>query len=168
MLQARIGSSTFISWIDKAEKAVVDSVQTSSLPKHNLCEGFAALNIEYGRPLSERARAVLDAADDTAATSDAPTIATAASTTPTELLPPQAPDLTPLTVENCVGRHVLVPQSEWPAWPCHENNGNGWSAQIVDYSSRLRAARIAYTEAANARGIPYEDVHMQLHALLPA
>ena len=61
---ARLGTSTFISWVDAAEKAVADSVQTSSLPKHNLCEGFAAMHLEFGRPLGAHAQAIIDAADD--------------------------------------------------------------------------------------------------------
>ena len=51
-------------WVDAAEAAVVDSVQTSNLPKHDLCEGFAQLQVEYGHPINPRARALLDADDD--------------------------------------------------------------------------------------------------------
>ena len=52
----------------------------------------------------------------------APTIAAAP-------LPP--PDLRPVTRSNAVGRHVLVPASEWPVWPCEECGGLGWRCEVV-------------------------------------
>ena len=47
-------------------------------------------------------------------------------------------------------------------------DGAGWNAHVIDYNSRLGAALIAYTDATTPRGVPYEDVHLQLHALRPA
>ena len=162
---ARIGSSQFISWVDKAEKALVDSIQTANLPKHNLCEGFAGLHIEFGRQLTPRARAVLDAAHNGVDSVEPPAIESAVPP-PADAAPP--PDLTPLSAANCIGRRVIVPQSEWPDMPCYENDGAGWNAHVIDYNSRLGAALIAYTDATTPRGVPYEDVHLQLHALRPA
>ena len=153
---ARLGTSRYISWVEAAEKAVVDAVQTANLPKYDLCEGFAGLQIEYGRALGPRAQAVLDAADD-AAVADA---------TPTRQLTPP-PDLTPLTAENCVGRRVLVPAATWPQYRCDEHQGQGWSATVIRYNARHNAATVAFTDAVTARGIPYADVELRLDVLAP-
>ena len=154
---ARLGTSQYIHWVAAAEKAVVDSVQTANLPKYDLCEGFAGLQIEFGRTLGPRAQAVLDAADEAAA----------AETAPAQPSPAPATDLSPLTTENCVGRRVLVPATTWPQYRCDEHNGQGWSATIVKYNARHGAATVAFTDATTARGIPYADVELRLNVLAP-
>ena len=153
---ARLGTSRYISWVEAAEKAVVDSVQTANLPKYDLCEGFAGLQIEYGRTLGPRAQAVLDAADEAAAADQAPMQS-----------PVPPPDSRPLTADNCVGRRVLVPAEAWPQYRCEEHNGRGWTATIVSYSVRHSAATVAFVDAVTARGIPYADVELRLDALTP-
>ena len=54
---------------------------------------------------------------------------------------------------------------ELPA--CDENEGRGWTGQVVSYSQRLDAARVAFTHAVTPRGINYEDVELQLGILSP-
>ena len=70
----------------------------------------------------------------------------------------------------CPGRHgrrVMVPASEWPGFACAENNGQGWTCDIVSYSARHTAATVAFVEAVTARGLPYADVDIRLHVLAP-
>ena len=122
---ARLGTSTFTSWVDAAEKAVTDLVQTSSLPKYNLCEGFAAMHLEFGRPLGAHAQVVIDATDDAEAA--APEHALVA-------LPPA--DVRPLTLDNCHRRRVLVPRTYWPPYDCDEHGGRGWTGRVVDVVPR--------------------------------
>ena len=153
---ARLGTSRYIGWVEAAEKAVVDSVQTANLPKYDLCEGFAGLQIEFGRTLGPRAQAILDAADEAATAEAAP-------------IQPRAPppDLRALTADNCVGRRVLVAATTWPQYCCDENDGRGWTARVVKYSARHNAATVAFVDAVTARGIPYADVELRLDALMP-
>jgi len=66
----------------------------------------------------------------------------------------------------CVGRRVLVPRGMYPSYACDENNGHGWTA-IVLSCTRAGVATLRYVEAATARGIPYEDISVQLNALTP-
>ena len=137
---------------DQAEKVVVDSVQTANLPIYDNSEGFANLHIEYARPLTARARAIIDAADEAAAAGRQPIIA-----------PP--PDPSPLTQSNCTGRRVLVPKHLWPSWQCDENGGAGWTATVI--SRRGADARVAYIDATDERGVAFEDVYLKLHVLEP-
>ena len=153
---ARLGTSTFVTWVDAAEKAVGDSVQTSNLPKYNLCEGFAAMHLEFGRPLGVRAQAIIDAADD-------------ANATAAEQPPPAAPqaDTRPLTLDNCLQRRVLVPRTCWPAYPCDEHGGRGWTGRIVDVVRRGHAVRVEFVHAVDQRGLQYEDTQLVLAVLEP-
>ena len=77
-----------------------------------------------------------------------------------------APDLSPLAASTCVGRRVLVPHSTYPSYVCDEQGGRGWSAIILS-CTRAGVATLRYTDAATARGVPYEDVSLQLAALTP-
>ena len=156
---ARLGTSKFITWVDAAERAVVDSVQTANIPKCNLCEGFAGLHLEFGRTLGDRAQAILEAEDEAEAD---PSPAAAPP-------PPPPPDLRPLTASNCVGRRVLVPAALWPSFQCSENEGAGWSAMVTRWDARSSppGAVVAFTDAVDARGLSYEDVTLQLGALRP-
>jgi hypothetical protein len=76
------------------------------------------------------------------------------------------PDLSPLRADTCLGRQVLVPHSEYPEYPCTENGGTGWNANIIA-CTRNGHATVRYQEAATTRGIPYEDVQLQLTILSP-
>ena len=156
---AWLGTSKFITWVDAAERAVVDSVQTANIPKCNLCEGFAGLHLEFGRTLGDRAQAILEAEDEAEAD---PSPAAAPP-------PPPPPDLRPLTASNCVGRRVLVPAALWPSFQCSENEGAGWSAMVTRWDARSSppGAVVAFTDAVDARGLSYEDVTLQLGALRP-
>ena len=174
---SRLGVTKFIDWVAAAEKAVVDSMQTANMPKYDLCEGLVGLHIEFGRPLSAQAQAVLDAADDAEAT---PTQAAAARSprraapaadarneAATEQEPPPPPDLRPLTIANCEGRRVLVPSRLWTTYTCDENDGRGWTGQVMRARARGGGATVAFLHATTARGLPYEDVELELDVLEP-
>ena len=149
---ARHGQSLHISSVDKAEKAIIDTVQSANVPKTCNSEGAAALNATFGGTISARARAVLDAADDDEATTGVPDANTA--------------DTSPLPATGqCQGRRVLVPRAVWPAYACVENNGTGWSATIIRFNKG--AATVRFTHHVSPRGLPYPDVELQLRVLKP-
>ena len=151
-IYARHGSSLHIDLVNKAEKAVVDAIQSASVPKVCNSEGNAALHVAFGGAISRRARAVLDAADDATVDDDGE-----------EKAPPS--DLSPLTPENCVGRRVLVPRRIWPSYRCDENGGRGWTACVVQ--QHATDVTLHFVHATTARGIPYEDVRLQLSSVQP-
>ena len=66
----------------------------------------------------------------------------------------------------CVGRRVLILSALWPAETCNENDGRGWTAHIVSYSTRS-GATVRFQDAISARGLPYADQALQLSALSP-
>ena len=146
-------SPLHIDCVDRAEKATIDALQSANVPKVCNSEGNVALHLAFGGRISARARAVLDAADN-AEDEEAPG---ATATAP--------PDLSPLSQHNCVGRRVLVPCNVWPAERCDENNGQGWSARVLDH--RHGVVTIHFINATTARGLPYENVQLQLTALRP-
>ena len=41
----------------------------------------------------------------------------------------------------------MGPASEWPSFACAENGGQGWTCDVVNYSSRRSAATVALTAA---------------------
>ena len=145
---ARHGQSLHINCVDQAEHAVFDSIQSANVPKVCNSEGNAALHLTFAPSISKRAQAVLDAAEDAA------TVAA---------LPPS--DLSPLDARACIGRRVLVPCSIYPTEVCSEHGGRGWAALIVHQARG--AATLRFVDAANDRGIPYENVQLQLAALSP-
>ena len=147
---ARHGQSLHINCVDKAEQAIIDTIQSSNVPKTCNTEGAAAINLAFGGDISARARAVLDAADDAEAAADKE--------------PEPAPDLSPLD-GNALGRRVLVPRSLYPTYACDENDGRGWTARVVNYRGGVATTR--FTHATTARGIPYEDVLLRIHVLQP-
>lgn len=147
---ARHGQSLHINCVDQAEKAVIDAIQSSNVPKTCNTEGAAAINLAFGGDISARARAVLDAADDVEATAD--------------VAPTPTPDLSPLA-GNALGRRVLVPQSIYPTEQCDENDGRGWTARVVNYRGGVATTR--FVHAATPRGIPYEDVLLRVDVLEP-
>ena len=109
-------------------------------------EGNSALHLAFGGVISARAQAVLDAADE----AEAITGAAAADVA----------DVSPLAVATCVGRRVLIPRACWPSYACTEYNGRGWAARIIKYSGGV--VRLRFLSAATARGIPFQDVTLQL------
>ena len=151
---ARHGQSLHINCVDQAEKAVIDAVQSSSVPKTCNTEGTAALNVAFGGRISARAQAVLDAADDAEAATPA-------------IAPPEPPaDLSPLpTTQDCVGRRVLIPSHLWPTYECDENLGRGWTATIINYSRGT--AMVRFSHATDGRGIPYADERLLASTLIP-
>ena len=146
---ARHGQSLHIRSVDLAERATIDTVQMANVPRVCNTEGATALHLEFAQPISPRARAVLDAADDAIAHTPAPIAA----------------DSTPLHANTCVGRRVLVPAPLWPDLACTENGGAGWTAIIV--ASSRGAVTAHFTDALTARGLPYADVRLQLASVTP-
>jgi hypothetical protein len=146
------GTSLHINWVDKAEKAVVDAVRASTVPKVCNSEGNIALLHAFGGNIPARARHVLDNADRDAGDTAAP--------------PPAPPDSSPLTATNAVGRRVRVPAACWPTYPCTEHGGLGWTALITTLQ-RPNAAIVRFVEAADDRGLPFADVKLDLTVLVP-
>ena len=151
---ARHGNSLDIDLVNRAERAVVDSIQTANVPKVCNSEGNAALHVAFGGAISKRAREVLDAAEapHEALDGDGDDVA-----------PP--PDQSPLTAENCVGRRVLVPRRVWPSYRCDENDGQGWTACVVQKHGA--DVTLHFVHATTARGLPYEDTRLQLSSVRP-
>ena len=71
-----------------------------------------------------------------------------------------------LGVHLCIGGRVLVPRAVYPTYACDENGGEGWTAFFLR-CSRTGAAALRFTDATTTRGIPHEDVELQLSALAP-
>jgi hypothetical protein len=153
---ARHGQSLHINLVDQAEKAVIDAVQAANVPIVCASEGNAALHVAFGGTMSARARAVLNAVDDAGDAADDNEDANA------------TPDLSPLTVANCVARRVLVARAAWPQqhYKCDEHGGRGWTARIVE-CRHDGAATVHFLHATTSRGLPYEDVQLQLASLSP-
>ena len=148
---ARHGHALHIDCVDRAEHAIVNAVQSGSVPKVCNSEGCASLHMAFGGNLSKRARAVLDAADDDDDDDDDDGDAAA--------------DLSPLTPTNCLGRRVLVPRATWPNYACEEHGGRGWTARVVEYTRG--AVTLHFLHATTPRGAPYEDVQLQLDSVAP-
>ena len=146
---ARHGQSLHIDCVDRAERAIIDAIQSASVPKVCSTEGAAALHMAFGGRLSARSRAVLEAADE----DDDGGV-------------PEVADTSPLAPLVAVGRRVLVPRALWPSYPCDENDGRGWTAHVVACAPN-GTATVRFRHAATARGVPYADVSLVLHSLAP-
>ena len=151
-IYARHGTSLHINWVDRAEKAVIDAILVSSVPKVCNSEGNIALLHAFGGNVPARARHVLDNADRDAGDETAP--------------PPAPPDSSPLTAANAIGRRVRVPSACWPTYPCTEHGGLGWTALITTLQ-RPNAAIVRFVDAADDRGLPFADVKLDLMVLIP-
>ena len=149
---ARHGTSLHINWVDRAEKAIVDAIQSSSVPKVCNSEGNIALMHAFGGNIPVRARHVLDNADHEAGDTAAP--------------PPAPPDPSPLTAANAIGRRVRVPAACWPDYPCTEHAGAGWTGHVVALE-RANTAVIRFANATDDRGLPFADVRLDLLVLFP-
>jgi hypothetical protein len=151
---ARHGHSLHINWVDQAERAIIDTKQTTNTPKVCNSEGNAALSVTFGAKISARAQAVLDAAEEReiATGNDAPV---------------EAANLTALIATACIGRRVLVPKASWPAEKCDEHNGAGWEATIVACQPPSNVATVQFLHAATARGVPFKNVKLLMSTLTP-
>jgi len=58
-----------------------------------------------------------------------------------------------------------VPAAVYPSYACGENEGRGWTTLITRCARG--ACTVRFLEAADGRGVPYEDVQLQLTALQP-
>ena len=146
-LYRRLGSAAQAKWTERVRRVQVDATQTGTIPIVCNSEGFAALQQECTRRV------------DAAAATLVPSLHTAEpGRTP-------APDSSPLTRSNAVGRHILVPRHTWPDYSCSENGGAGWSGVIVNLKGG--AATVAFIQATTPRGLPYEDVVLDLGVLSP-
>ena len=150
---ARHGQSLHINCVDRAERAVIDAVQSANVPKTCNTEGAVALHHAFGGRVPARAQAVLDAADEAELHTG-----TAADDEPADTSPLPA-------TSACVGRRVLVARHIWPSYPCDENDARGWTAHIVQFTRGVATVRFA--NAVNARGLPYPDERLLLTALEP-
>ena len=149
---ARHGTSLHINWVDRAEKAIVDAIQASSVPKVCNSEGNIALLHAFTGDIPARARHVLNNADRDAGDAQAP--------------PPAPPDSSPLTAANATGRRVQVPAACWPTYPCTEHSGLGWTGYVVALQ-RANTAVVRFAEATDDRGLPFADVKLDLSILIP-
>ena len=147
---ARHGQSLHINSVDQAEHAIIDTIQMANVPKVCNTEGNAAVHLAFAPTVSARVQAILDAADEADARPalDAP-----------------APDPSPFVAHACVGRRALVPAAVYPSYACGENEGRGWTTLITRCARG--ACTVRFLEAADGRGVPYEDVQLQLTILQP-
>ena len=147
-LYRRLPPSDFALWGRKARAATVDGTQMPNVPIVEGSEGFAALQQEVSRDTTEEVRQAIQAAHDN------PVGGRRAERTPA-----------PLTPQNAVGRRALAPHAMWPDYTCAEHQGKGWEVIILKLQDSV--ATIAFLYATTARGLPYEDVQVQLDALAP-
>ena len=174
----RVGCTENAFWCDRAEKAVVDSTQLTSVPKTDCMEGLAAVSIAYGR--GECARHVPNRVPGEVAPPppalarrcNAPPAAPprarlqdAGSSSSESSSEDEAQEGEPLCAANVRGARVLCPARLWPGLQCNERGGDGWACRVVSLPART-VARIHFTRARDERGIPYEDAYVQLDELL--
>ena len=90
----------------------------------------------------------------------------AATATPTPANPTLvAPDLTPITHANAVGRRVLVPAEIYPQYKCSEHQGRGW--ECLAMTATAQTVKVRFTFARTANGRPYEDERLPMSLLQP-
>ena len=168
-LYRRLGTQQMVDWVDRAQHVTVDTVQLANVPIVDGSEGFGALLQHCDTRLEQRearlraelhrpphAAPTRDSADAPASDDEEEEVA---ETTP-------LPDDRPLTQNNAPGRRVLVPRSIWPNYPCEEHNSAGWEASVKRMTTE-NGALVSFLHATTARGIPYEDVVLQLGVLSP-
>ena len=173
----RVGASENAFWCDRAEKAVIDSLNMANIPIVDNMEGLAAIEVQYGRsachrripdrqsrevaPLPKSARvcaptAARAEAHDSSSEDDAleEEDEAAGGRRP---LPPDVP----LSASNARGAKLVCPASLWPDFACGEFGGEGWRCKIVSVP-QPNAVRIHFLRAVDERGIPYEDAYVSL------
>jgi len=148
---ARHGQSLHINCVDQAEKAIIDAIQSSSVPKVCNSEGNIAIHLAFGGPISKRAQAVLDAADE--------------AEMQTGIEEAVIADTSPIDAHECMGRRVIIPRDTWPRETCTENAGRGWTARILACARGV--ATLRFEHCTTARGIPYQEVKLQVDRLEP-
>ena len=73
----------------------------------------------------------------------------------------------PITIDDAVGRHALVPASIWPTYTCSEHDGRGWEVKIRHADKRIRAVLVNFVADRNAVGKRYPKEWLLLESLLP-
>ena len=150
-LYRRLPPADFAYWGRQANNAVVDGIQMANVPIVDGSEGFAALQQDVERDAPQAVRSLLAQAQG-----EEPCSTHNASRNVVPL---------PLQPDNAVGRRALVPRSMWPDYTCNEHSGKGWEVLITKVNQQ--AATVAFIHAVTARGLPYADERVQLHALTP-
>ena len=69
----------------------------------------------------------------------------------------------PITQANAKGRRVMIPHPIFPAYECVEFGGAGWEGKII--SATAYTALVKHSHAKTIKGVPYEDVRLQISAL---
>ena len=62
-------------------------------------------------------------------------------------------------------RKVMIPRSTWPRYPCTDNGGAGWTAEVV--TERKGAVKVVFTVAKDVRGDPWGAEWMKPEMLEP-
>jgi hypothetical protein len=62
-------------------------------------------------------------------------------------------------------RKVMIPRSTWPRYPCTENGGAGWTAEVV--AEKKNAVKVSFTVARDVRGNPWGAEWMKPEMLEP-
>ena len=132
-----------------ARRMPVDSLQSANAPRVAADEGYASLLRDITGPRVTRA---LDVDFDHARTPQPRRPQPVAAV-------PQQDAQAPAT-----GR-VLVPAELWPDFPCHENNGRGWEAEIRSVTGLTALVRFVHERAPDGR--PYRDERLPRDRLLP-
>jgi hypothetical protein len=89
----------------------------------------------------------------------------ATSQTQTKIEEAVAADVSPIDAHECMGRRVIIPRDAWPSETCTENAGRGWTARILACARGV--ATLRFEHCTTARGIPYQDVKLQVDRLEP-
>ena len=176
-LYRRLGTAEMTQLVDAAEEAVIDTLQSGSVPLVDQSEGFAALQDSFGAegPLAARQSELLDAMERLPGTSPSSAtsrggvrgLAIPATDSDDDEPPPTAAeaDTRPLTRANAEGRRVLVPRELWPEYPCDEHGGAGWEGTVL--ACKSWGSRVSFTYATSSSGLPFADSMLQLDALRP-
>ena len=155
----RLGVTRNIELTDRAEQAVVDTLQMPNVPIIDASEGFAMLQREALELRRERS-----GSGQRAARAPPP-----APRPPSPPLPPPPAPAPPLAAGSSVGRRVCVPSHCWPRYPCNELEGRGWAAHVL----RERVGEggpevfVSFDHAADRSGRAYQPCWLMLSAVAP-
>ena len=69
-----------------------------------------------------------------------------------------------LTLDDCVGRRAIAPQSMWPAWRCREHGGAGWEV-LIDAAKPDGTVRVSFVASTGSRS--WRPMWLQLSSLEP-
>ena len=162
----RLGAMQYQGWIDKAAAAVVDTIQSGNAPRVDH-DASASELFTYMGNTSRQSPLMREWVAETNPQTPQPTAAQPAATaTPTPANPTLvAPDLTPITHANAVGRRVLVPAEIYPQYKCSEHQGRGW--ECLAMTATAQTVKVRFTFARTADGRPYEDERLPMSLLQP-